>query len=109
MAPKADPQVVFRVLRKLQNASVAREGLPDSEGGGRAGENCSDAAGRWTSQPLWTNRRIIRAGTPFGEGQAANSAIADELKVSRPTVLALRAAFGNEGLKAVTGVRRRKR
>lgn len=40
---------------------------------------------------------------------AANSAIADELKVSRPTVLALRTAFDNEGLKAVTGVRRRKR
>jgi transposase/DNA-binding CsgD family transcriptional regulator len=40
---------------------------------------------------------------------AANSAIADELKVSRPTVLALRAAFANEGLVSVTGVRRRKR
>jgi transposase len=40
---------------------------------------------------------------------ASNSAIADELKVSRPTVLALRAAFGHEGWKAVTGVRRRKR
>ena len=40
---------------------------------------------------------------------AANSAIADELKVSRPTVLALRAAFVSEGLKAVTGVHRRKR
>lgn len=40
---------------------------------------------------------------------AANSVIADELKVSRPTVLALRAAFGREGLKAVTGVHGRKR
>ena len=39
----------------------------------------------------------------------ANSAIADELKVSRPTVLALRTAFVNKGLQAVTGVRRRKR
>ena len=39
----------------------------------------------------------------------ANSTIADELKISRPTVLALRAAFANEGLKAVTGIRRRKR
>ena len=39
----------------------------------------------------------------------ANSAIADELKVSRPTVLALRAAFTHEGLQAVTGVHRRKR
>ena len=40
---------------------------------------------------------------------AANSTIADELKVSRPTVVALRAASANEGLKAVTGIRRRKR
>jgi len=39
----------------------------------------------------------------------ANSAIADELKITRPTVLALRAAFASEGLKAVTGIRRRKR
>ena len=30
MAPKAHPQVIFRVLRKLQNASVAREVLPKS-------------------------------------------------------------------------------
>ena len=39
----------------------------------------------------------------------ANTAIADQLKVSRPTVLALRAAFSQEGLSAITGVRRRKR
>ena len=68
-APKADPQVVLRVLRKLQNASVAREALPNSEEGGRAGKNCPDAAGRWASQPVWTTRRIIRAGTLFVEGQ----------------------------------------
>ena len=40
---------------------------------------------------------------------AANSTIADELKISRPTVLALRAAFAKDGLAAVTGIRRRKR
>jgi transposase len=40
---------------------------------------------------------------------AANSAIAHELKITRPTVLALRTAFVSEGLKAVTGIRRRKR
>lgn len=40
---------------------------------------------------------------------AANSAIANELQISRPTVLALRAAFASEGVHAVTGVRRRKR
>jgi putative transposase len=39
----------------------------------------------------------------------ANAAIADELKISRPTVLALRAAFAKDGLEAVVGVRRRKR
>src|SRR3982750_4044250 len=39
----------------------------------------------------------------------ANTSIADQLKVSRPTVLALRAAFAKNGLTAITGVRRRKR
>lgn len=39
----------------------------------------------------------------------ANATIADQLKVSRPTVLALRAAFALNGLTAATGVRRRKR
>lgn len=39
----------------------------------------------------------------------ANSSIADQLRLSRPTVLALRAAFAKSGLTAVTGIRRRKR
>jgi transposase len=39
----------------------------------------------------------------------ANAKIADQLKISRPTVLALRAAFAKDGMTAVTGVRRRKR
>src|SRR5438445_3285358 len=39
----------------------------------------------------------------------ANTSIADQLKVSRPTVLALLAAFAKDGLTAITGVRRRKR
>jgi len=39
----------------------------------------------------------------------ANARIADQLQVSRPTVLALRAAFTKDGLTAVTGIRRRKR
>jgi transposase len=39
----------------------------------------------------------------------ANSGIANELSVSRPTVLALRAAFAKEGMTAVTGIRRRQR
>src|SRR5215469_14835397 len=39
----------------------------------------------------------------------ANATIADRLQVSRPTVLALRAAFAKYGLTAVTGIRRRKR
>src|SRR5215204_3125362 len=40
---------------------------------------------------------------------AANATIADQLKISRPTVLALRAAFMKEGMTAVSGIRRRKR
>src|SRR5215467_4375744 len=39
----------------------------------------------------------------------ANASIADQLKISRPTVLALRAAFARDGLTAVAGIRRRKR
>jgi len=39
----------------------------------------------------------------------ANASIANQLKVSRPTVLALRSAFTRDGLLAITGVRRRKR
>src|SRR5437588_112500 len=39
----------------------------------------------------------------------ANQSIADQLNVSRPTVLALRAAFAKTGMAAVTGIRRRKR
>jgi DNA-binding CsgD family transcriptional regulator len=39
----------------------------------------------------------------------ANASIAEQLKISRPTVLALRAAFAKDGMTAVTAVRRRKR
>jgi transposase len=39
----------------------------------------------------------------------ANHAIAQQLSISRPTVLALRAAFVKDGITAVTGIRRRKR
>jgi transposase len=39
----------------------------------------------------------------------ANHSIAQQLKVSRPTVVALRAVFAREGMAAVTGIRRRKR
>jgi transposase len=40
---------------------------------------------------------------------AANHSIAEQLKLSRPTILALRAAFAKDGMKAVTGVRKRRR
>ncbi len=39
----------------------------------------------------------------------ANASIAEQLKISRPTVLALRAAFAKDGMRAVSEVRRRKR
>jgi transposase len=39
----------------------------------------------------------------------ANQAIAEQLRLSRPTVLALRDAFEKNGVTAVTGIRRRKR
>ncbi len=39
----------------------------------------------------------------------SNHSIAEQLKLSRPTVLALRAAFATQGMAAVTGIRKRKR
>lgn len=39
----------------------------------------------------------------------ANQAIAEQLNLSRPTVLAVRSAFARDGLSAITQVRRRKR
>jgi DNA-binding CsgD family transcriptional regulator len=39
----------------------------------------------------------------------ANASIADQLQISRPTVLALRTRFAKDGLSVVTGIRRRKR
>lgn len=39
----------------------------------------------------------------------ANQTIARQLNISRPTVLALRAAFASKGMAAVTGIRKRKR
>lgn len=39
----------------------------------------------------------------------ANQSIAQQLKLSRPTILALRNAFAQDGIVAVTGIRKRKR
>jgi DNA-binding CsgD family transcriptional regulator len=39
----------------------------------------------------------------------ANQSIAQQLDLSRPTILALRAAFAKEGIAAITGIRRRSR
>src|SRR3954447_24732613 len=39
----------------------------------------------------------------------ANQSIAEQLNLSRPTILALRAAFAKDGMAAVTGIRRRTR
>ena len=39
----------------------------------------------------------------------ANQSIAQQLNLSRPTILALRAAFAKDGMVAITGVRKRKR
>jgi transposase/DNA-binding CsgD family transcriptional regulator len=39
----------------------------------------------------------------------ANQSIAEQLNLSRPTILALRAAFAKNGLAAITGIRKRKR
>lgn len=58
-----------------------------------------------TPQKTATRCRIILLAH---EG-VANHSIAQQLNVSRPTVLALRTAFADRGLDAITAVRRRKR
>ena len=45
----------------------------------------------------------------LAEQGEANFAIAKQLHISRPTVLALRASFAEKGIEAVVGVRKRKR
>ena len=45
----------------------------------------------------------------FAQQGIANHAIALQLSVSRPTVLAMRSAFAVKGIEAITGIRRRKR
>src|SRR5918995_6605198 len=39
----------------------------------------------------------------------ANQSIAKQLNLSRPTILALRAAFAKNGMEAISGIRKRKR
>lgn len=58
-----------------------------------------------TPQKIATRGRVIL----LAHQGLANHAIAKQLHVSRPTVLALRAVFAEKGLRAITAVRRRKR
>lgn len=58
-----------------------------------------------TSQRVATRCRVIL----LAHQSQTNMAIAERLGLSRPTVLATRAAFAQNGLKALTGVRKRKR
>ena len=58
-----------------------------------------------TSQRVVARCRVILLAH---QGET-NVAIAKHLGLSRPTVLATRSAFAKEGLKALTGIRKRKR
>jgi len=58
-----------------------------------------------TPQKIATRCRIIL----LAHQGVANHAIAQQLNVSRPTVLAMRTAFAKSGLTAITAVRKRKR
>jgi transposase len=70
---------------------------------------------RWLFEALARNgnssqKVALRCRLLLLAGQGlANHSIAQQLHVSRPTVLALRAAFVRDGMAAVTGIRRRKR
>src|SRR5438874_2272506 len=65
---------------------------------------------RWFATAIRRKRLRYAAAflLPAHQG-LANQAIAQQLGVSRPTILALRAAFARHGMTAVTGVRKRKR
>lgn len=55
-------------------------------------------------------RVALRGRVVLMAGQGlANYAIAQRLRLSRPTIVALRAAFAKDGVVAVTGIRKRKR
>jgi DNA-binding CsgD family transcriptional regulator len=58
-----------------------------------------------TSQKIALRGRIVL----LAHQGMANHAIAQQLDISRPTVLALRSAFAKTGVAAVTGIRKRKR
>jgi transposase len=58
-----------------------------------------------TSQKIALRCRLLL----LASDGVANHSIAGQLGISRPTVLALRAAFVKDGMAAVTGIRRRKR
>lgn len=58
-----------------------------------------------TPQRVATRCRVVL----LAHQGVANFAIAKQVEVSRPTVLALRAAFAQNGMKAIVGVRQRKR
>ena len=79
------PPLVLDEKQKSQVESLARNGS--------------------TPQKFATRCRIILLAH---QGEA-NHSIAKQLSVSRPTVLALRAAFSKDGMAAITGIRKRKR
>lgn len=58
-----------------------------------------------TPQRVVTKGRLIL----LAEQGVANHAIAQQLKISRPTVLAVRVAFSRRGIEAITGIATRKR
>jgi transposase len=58
-----------------------------------------------TPQRVATRCRVVQ----LAHRGMANFAIAKQLEISRPTVLALRAAFAGNGLAAIVGARKRKR
>ena len=58
-----------------------------------------------TPQRVATRCRVVL----LAHQGAANFAVAKQLEISRPTVLKLRAAFAQDGMEAIVGVRKRKR
>lgn len=76
---------------------------------GRAGREFRPEAGTRSTGPQSQKVALRCRLLLLAHQGVANHSIARQLNVSRPTVVALRAAFAKDGMAAVTGIRRRKR
>ena len=83
--PKSAPALVLNIGQKAELEALVRNGN--------------------TSQKVALRGRLLL----LAHQGVSNQSIAEQLDLSRPTILALRNAFAKDGIAAVTGIRKRKR